>query len=171
MVDREKLKKKGWSEEEIDDAEEKLSRAEAKKSEWVKALDSLIYWALLGVVVLGTVAISVFLTPLVVFIDSSFFLYFVALLLALLLGTVHSTAVQNLHWLTKKHHFSSHLIIPVVALVNFYIVVSQANTFVSAAGIENTHNPWLLGVFFGVGLVLPQTVQWIYKRGSAFKEV
>ena len=63
MIEYNDLLRKGFSKKEAQKTVDILQEAEEKKSVKIKFLDSIIYWALLLVAIIGNLVISIILIP------------------------------------------------------------------------------------------------------------
>ncbi|MBC8495725.1 hypothetical protein H8D36_06230 [archaeon] len=155
-ITKERLAAKGWSKEEINKTMFILDKAEKKKKPHIKVLDRIVYWIALVLVIFGNFAFSTFLIPLLVTIKG-FSLYIVILLLAAAFGVVMSVLVKDLENLQKTHHLLLLLIVPIVGLINFFVVVNMTNNNPLASALNTHHNPILTGVVYLIGFLIPYT--------------
>ena len=117
------LLKKGWSEEEIVQAFGIFERVKQKTHPKIHFLNKIVYWFALFVIILGNVAFSVILIPLLLTFNN-ISLYIIILLLASCFGILMSIVIKDLENLETRHHLALYLIVPFVGLINFFIVVS-----------------------------------------------
>ena len=105
-------------------------------------------------VYIGVVAVEI--VPLMLLADA-FTLYPILLLISLGLGTLFSVVIQDIHWLKGRHHVFALLLLPVTAIVATVLVIRFADTYaVQFSSLKTVaHDPLLVGVVFGLGIVLP----------------
>jgi ABC-type uncharacterized transport system fused permease/ATPase subunit len=139
---------KGWSKEEIKKAENILSEAEKKKHPDVKKVENSLYWFTLIIGILGTVILSLIMIPILV-VSNNLWIIII---------------IKDLHWLEHHHHLLISLLIPIVAIFNFFIVVNRVNSFNTSLGIMNHHNPVMVGIVYFVCFLAPYFVFLVYKR-------
>jgi len=153
---KDRLRAKGWNEHEIAHAEVLFDGAEAKKHPFVQGLDQWVYWLLLMLMVVGIGVVAVEIVPLMLLADA-FTLYPILLLISLGLGTLFSVVIQDIHWLKGRHHVFALLLLPVTAIVATVLVIRFADTYaVQFSSLKTVaHDPLLVGVVFGLGIVLP----------------
>lgn len=153
---KERLLAKGWSDEEIDKTIEILERAKNKKHPKIYLLDKSIYWIALILMIFGNFAFSTFLIPILVTVNH-FSLYFIILLLAACFGVIMSVVIKDMEDLKSGHHAVLFSVIPITGLINFFIVVNIANNNPLAKALSTYHNPWIIGLVYLLGLLLPFT--------------
>jgi len=153
-ITRDSLTKKGWSEEEIEKTLKIMGEAKENKHKHIKKLDEVVYWIVLLFVMIGNFAFSTYLIPLLLLINS-ISLYLIIFLLAFAFGVIMSTIIKDIEDLETKHHFAFLSIIPVVGLINFIVIVRIANNHVIARILENYNNPFIVGIVYLVGFLVP----------------
>lgn len=152
----ERLRKAGWTKEEISHARRIFKKAEKKTSPGIAALDKWVFWLLLLVGVLGIVAFAIWILPVLFFLTTPL-LVFILLIIGICFGTLFTVAIQDLHWLRHRHHGFAALLLPVASIVAFGIIVGFGERYRVAFPeiITYYHNPWLVGVIFAIGLLIP----------------
>jgi len=161
---RERLEKKGWSKEEIDKTLRILEKAEENKRPALLMLDKLVYWIALMLAVGGNFVISVVLTPLLLTIKSAVALYFIIFILAVAFGLLFGLLIGDIGTLNKQRMVVAGIFIPVIAIINIFVVVYIAN-FISQRFEEFTlHNPYAVSVIYVISFSLPYIIQRIRSR-------
>jgi hypothetical protein len=151
---RQKLHMKGWSQKEIDRAESIFRKAETSKHPHMKALEGSLYWFTLIVGVLGTIILSAALIPILIA-SSNAWAYIMSGVFGFVLGALLIMIIMHMRWLESHHHLFISLFIPVVALFNFFIVVSRVNAFSQSLGLKSIHDPMAVGAIYLVCFLLP----------------
>jgi hypothetical protein len=161
---REKLEKKGWSKEEIDKTLRILEKAEESKRPALAMLDKLVYWVALLLAIGGNLIISVVLIPLLLTIQSAVALYFIIFILAIAFGLLFSLLLGDIGSISRQRLVVAGVFIPVVAIINIFIVVYISN-FISQRFEEFTlHNPYLVSIIYVASFSLPYIIQKIKRR-------
>ncbi len=161
---REKLEKKGWSKEEIDKTLRILEKAEEKKRPAMLILDKLVYWVALLLAIGGNFVISVVLIPLLLTIQSATALYFIIFILAIAFGLLFSLLLGDIGTLNKQRMVVAGVFIPVIAIINIFVVVYIAN-FISQRFEEFTlHNPYMVSIIYVISFSLPYLIQKIRSK-------
>jgi hypothetical protein len=160
---RKKLHLKGWSKQEILHAEKIMNEAEKKKHPHVRHLENSLYWFTLIIGIIGTVLLSIVLIPVLVA-SNDFWSYLLTGVFGFLLGAIIVIIIKDLHWLEQHHHLLISLLIPLVAIFNFFIVVSRVNVFNYSIGINTMHNPILIGTVYFIFFLVPYLLFLILRR-------
>jgi len=160
---RKKLHLKGWSKHEIAHAEKILKEAESKKHPHVRHLENSLYWFTLIIGIIGTMLLSIVLIPVLV-VSNDFWSYALTAVFGFLLGAIIIIIIKDLHWLEGHHHLLISLLIPIVAIFNFFIVVNRVNLFNYSIGINTTHNPILIGMIYFIFFLVPYMLFLIIRR-------
>ncbi|HLC52468.1 MAG TPA: hypothetical protein VJI98_04455 [Candidatus Nanoarchaeia archaeon] len=159
MTEKQILNQKGWTKEEIQEAQSVLDRAKHHDVHFSK----IVFWSALLVIILGNITVSLILLPfLIVF--NSWILYSVVVIIALVMGSLYSFLIMDIGHLEKKHHILATIIIPIIAFSNLLVIVLISNTYMSELAITNTpHNQWIVSAVFVVAFAIPFTCHTIWK--------
>jgi len=160
---KKKLHLKGWSKEEINRAEDIIEKAEQNKHAHIKRVDNSIYWFTLSIGILGTILLSLVLIP-VMIASNNAWSYIITGVFGFLLGAIIVIIIKDLHWLGHHHHLFLSLIIPIVAIFNFFVVINRVNVFSSSIGLRTLHNPLLVGMVYLVCFIIPYAAFLLLKR-------
>ena len=160
---KKKLHLKGWTKEEISHAHKIIKKAEKNKHPHVKKLENSLFWFTLIIGILGTIIFSFVLVP-VLMVNNNAWSYVLTGLFGFLLGALIVIIVKDLHWLEGHHHLFMTLVIPIIALFNFFIVVSRVNVLNHALGINSYHNPIIIGMVYFACFLIPYLAFLLYKR-------
>lgn len=161
---RERLEKKGWSKEEIDKTLRILEKAEEQKRPALLILDKLVYWVALMLAVGGNFVISVVLIPLLLTIESAAALYFIIFILGMAFGLLFSLLLGDVGAVNRQRMVVAGIFIPVIAIINIFVVVYIAN-FISQRFEEFTlHNPYIVSIIYVASFSLPYIIQKIRSK-------
>ena len=149
-----RLKKKGWSEKDIKKAVEIAQNARLNRLNKLSFLEKRIYWILLLVIIAVNFAISVALIPLLIALKG-IFLYAVVIILGLFFGLILELVIRSIEHLEKKHHVFLAFIIPLIALINLFIITGIANNFSNILNIRNIQNPITITLIYTVSFTTP----------------
>jgi hypothetical protein len=127
-------------------------------------LDKLVYWVALLLAIGGNLIISVVLIPLLLTIQSAVALYFIIFILAIAFGLLFSLLLGDIGSISRQRLVVAGVFIPVVAIINIFIVVYISN-FISQRFEEFTlHNPYLVSIIYVASFSLPYIIQKIKRR-------
>ncbi len=145
------LQEKGWTEQEIQQAEAALNRAEQYDVHFSK----IVFWSALVVVVLANIMVSLVLIPFLIVLNQ-WLLYTLVVVLAGTIGFLYNFLIMDIGHLEKKHHILAAVILPLLALGNLLVTVVIANRFIAELQVNNPpHVPWVIAVVFAAAFILP----------------
>ncbi|MFT4312929.1 MAG: hypothetical protein ACMXYA_00830 [Candidatus Woesearchaeota archaeon] len=124
----EKLRKKGWTEKELEYALYVMSQSHSHKSRKHKFLDAIMPWFLFISILAGNFIIMFTVVPLLVFMPN-FVIYVILSLLGFCFGFLYEIIIRDLEHAWFIHHkIALHIIIPFIALIGggFIFIISYA---------------------------------------------
>lgn len=158
------MTEKRWDKQEVEKAVRILKEAENKKTGWIKALDKSVYWVFLIVAILGNIAVSVMLIP-ILLVLRSFMLYFVIAVLGASFGFIFDLLIRDMEHLEKRHHVIAGFFVPMIAVVNLYIVTVMTNKLEITLRLNNDqHSLLLVGFVYAIAFILPYFYYKVVKK-------
>lgn len=152
---KERLKKKGWEDREIARAISVMDKARKERKGPIRILDAVVYWFVLLVAIVGNFLISVVLVPFLIAITSAQ-LYSIIIILGLSFGILFNLIIRDIDSLTQRHYIIAGLFIPVLALINVYIITALSNELIEFTQVQNSpHNPVLVSLVYTVFFIAP----------------
>jgi len=149
-----KLKERGWSDQEIINAEKILE----KEKEYDAHFSRIVFWSALIVIIFSNMLVSLGLIPFLIVLNS-WVLYLIIILLAGCIGFLYNLLITDIGHLKKKHHISAGIIIPLIAIANLIGMVLVSNKFIRDLQIKNVqHNPWTIAILFAIVLITPYII-------------
>ena len=180
-----KLKKKGWSEEDINKTQKIISEgAVLDKSKTQPFVNVVVFWTVVLVMVIGNFIISLLLIPFLLIINK-IALDVVVVILGLAFGSLFNLLMTDLKYIERKHYILGGLLIPVLALVNISAMVKVAEAmnevlrvgivredpiFVSSLYAIAFILPYLYTVFVSKKIIIPYKEKGIFKEKEIQKE-
>lgn len=153
---KEKLKERGWAEEDIARATEILE--EGKKTEktimFGRHLNPVIYWMVLLVAIIGNLILAVAMIPFLLVIGTIQLYFFIALM-GFIFGLLFDLLLRTLEHLEAKHHIIAGAFIPALALINVYVMVNIANSLSQVIQSNIHQNPLLVGIVYVIAFISP----------------
>lgn len=155
----ERLRKKGWSLEEIENALGIIGSEEKKKKHFIfkKSSNRVLYWMSILFLVVINILISAVLIPLLIVLKG-FYLYLVVILIALVLGLVFNFLIIDIENLERKHHLFAAFFIPLIAIINLFLIVDVANKLSILLKINTHNNPLIISMIYVIVFLLPYLV-------------
>ena len=121
------LKKKGWVEEDIKKAEEIIAARRLKdKSKTLGHASNILYWSVFVLIVIGNFIISMALIPFLLVLSRGY-VDVIIIIIGFSFGLLFNLILKDIEHVSKTHHVVTALIIPVIALMNFYVMTTVAN--------------------------------------------
>ena len=149
-----KLKKKGWTKKEINDTLKIFREAKNNKHPAIKFLDKSVYWIALIAAILGNFIISVVLIPFLLTLRD-FQLYLVIVTIGLAFGLLFELLIRSITHLEARHHLFFGFLVPIVAIINVFIITNVANNLEKKLMIESAYNPLVVSVVYGAAFIIP----------------
>ena len=148
------LSGKGWTEEEINKAEQALERAEKHDVHFSK----MVFWSALIVIIFANILVSLILIPFLVALKSTI-LFAVIIIMGGVIGFLYNFLITDIGHLEKKHHILATIIVPVIAVANMLVMVTVANRFILDIKANNPpHDPLIVSFLFLGAFILPYII-------------
>ena len=163
----ESLREKGWSAEDIKEAEEIIAKRKREdKSRTGLFMNKILYWSAIIVIVLGNFIISMFLMPFLLVLKK-FSLDVIIVAIAFAFGLLFNLLVTDIEHLEKKHYIAAIVVVPSIALINFIMMVNIANSIAQTINLPIARqNPYFISVLYVVAFILPYVYTLIKTRGA-----
>jgi hypothetical protein len=150
-----RMETKGWQPKEIEKTVTILEQAPQKRSDWVRFLDVILYWAIFAVSILANFIVSIVLVPLLLTITDAW-LYAAIAVIALTFGSMLEVIIRETEWLQKRHYVIAEVFIPAIALINIYIIVQLSNRLAVILKLPGSNqSPLLIGAIYVLCFSLP----------------
>ncbi|MBW2996494.1 hypothetical protein KY332_04305 [Candidatus Woesearchaeota archaeon] len=151
------LAKKGWSKEDIDKAENIIkNRREQDKSGSVAYIDKVLFWGILFVMVVGNTLVSFGIIPLFLVFDHLAMDLFI-IVIGFSVGLLFNFLIWNVEeHLTRKHHLTAVVIIPFLAVLNLYFMVTVSNAINNAFNLSSVRDsPLTISALYVIAFLVP----------------
>ncbi|MFH1400173.1 MAG: hypothetical protein ABIH41_01515 [Nanoarchaeota archaeon] len=149
-IDDRRLRQKGWSSQEIEQAASIVARKRVDAKDIVLAQAS--FWTLLLLSSLATIVFAFLIMSLVLFFPA-LFSYYVLVVLGASFGVLFSMSVKDIETYGRYHHIAFMLLNAVVAVVSFVLVLGQAAGIPSV--VASRTDPVLAAVLYALAFVGP----------------
>lgn len=162
ILDR--LKEKGWSEEELKKTERIFEESPEKKSPNIILLDKVAYWTGLLIAILANFIISVLLIPFLISMKS-FYLYLALLFIGIAFGWVFSILIDDLEAIKSGQHVVAWIFIPAIALINVYLMTNLSNFIAVLMEMPSSvHQSTYVSIVYVTAFMLPYTISKLTKK-------
>lgn len=163
MKIRDTLKKRGWTEKEIDKTLKIIREARKNKHPVIKFLDKIVYWIALVITIIGNFIISVALIPFLLTLNS-FQLYLIIITVGIAFGLLFELLIRSITHLETKHHLFYGFIIPIIAIINVFLITNVANYFEKIFLIKNIYNPLIVSIVYAIAFILPYAIYHLFLK-------
>jgi len=148
------LESKGWKKSEINKTLKIIEHAKANKHSKIKILDKSVYWISLLLAIVCNLVVSITLVPILVVLKG-FLLYLVIFILGFSFGLLFELLIRTIEDLKSKHHVLLAILIPVIAIINIFIITSYSNSLEEIINLNNKQNPYFIGLSYAASFMLP----------------
>jgi hypothetical protein len=160
---KEKLKKRGWTKREIDKTLKIVREAKKNKHPAIKFLDKTVYWISLTVAIISNFIISIALIPFLLTLNY-FQLYLVIVTIGFGFGLLFELLIRSITHLRTKHHLFFGFLIPLIAIINVFIITNISNNLEKMLLIRNIHNPFAVSIVYAVAFIMPYAVYHLFLK-------
>ena len=169
----ERLKEKGWSQEEINKAANILHGSEDPgKIYFSKKMNPILYWLVLILAIVASMVISVVLIPFMLAVESTIGLYSIIALLALSFGFFFRLLLTEIEYVDPKHHVIAGVFIPALAIINIVIVINVTTVIDKIFfGARFSQNVVAIGIIYVVSFVAPYLITKLMEHFSTQKRM
>lgn len=163
-----RLREKGWTEEEIKKTMDILYSEEKKLKHlhFAKGAHPILYWLGLIIAIIGNFVLSVAFIPFMMFL-TSLQLYVILAVVAYIFGAVFNVIIKDIEHIDTKHHIIAGAFIPALALITVFVMTNVSNRVSEFIMAPNPHNPIIVSVIYLVFFSAPYA---IYKIKDVLEE-
>jgi hypothetical protein len=166
-----RLKKKGWTDDDIQNAVSIINKGRLKKPKQILFLDSIIYWIVLFVALIGNFIISVILIPFMITLQG-FRLYSIIIIISFSFGAFFDLLIRDIEKIQQKDIIIAGIFLPLLAIINVSFMVKFSNFLQTTMGLNNSlHNPLLISLIYVVGFVSPYMIRSIIIMSSGINNI
>lgn len=159
-----RLKKRGWSEQEIAKAKEIIkARRKHDKSASIVHANRLLFWTAFIVIIIGNLLISIFIVPFLIMLNKPG-VNLIIVVLGIAFGLLFNFIITDIEYLTKKHHYTAGIIIPIIAIINFFLITRFANKFSELLGIGIRQDPYTISIVYVIAFIAPFVIDRLLKK-------
>lgn len=152
-----------WTDEHIEKTLEIIEKSKENKTKGIRFLDTVVYWAVLIVAIIGNIILSIILIPFMLVLKH-FLLYIVIFVLAFVFGLFFDLLLREIEHLDQPHHIIAGLFIPALAIINVFYMTTFANYLTKTIQLNNIHNPILVGFVYTIAFIAPYLFYKITKK-------
>lgn len=164
-----RMENKGWSKIEISEAIKKVSSKEKneKHSAFPKHSASILYYTTLTLLFVCNLIVSVVLVPLLVMINN-WSIYLIITILGLVLGILFSHLINDIEHLSSHHHIAAAVFVPLVGVLNLFIIIPIANNVRILLNVGTINNPIAIACVYVCAFLIPYLIADIKKKTNTY---
>ena len=162
---KENLRKKGWSEADINKAENIMETAAERSGS--KRIDLFVYWTALIISIVLNVVVSGVILPMM-FMIHGLALIGMVFVISLFFGWIFYILVKDIENMETHHQIIAGLFIPAIALVNVFVIVNIGNRIIQLnmpqlLNIPLSH-PLQISIVYAIGFTIPYLLSQLKKK-------
>lgn len=159
-----RLKKRGWTEKEIEKALSIMYSKEARESPYAPKMNRILYWGALILAIIGNFMVCVALIP-VLLVISDITLVAVVFLVGVSFGALFTILIKDIEHVDPKHHVIAGIFLPALAIIIMFVTVRLTNKIVEkqAADVFLQQNNILVPVVYVIAFILPYLAYLLYE--------
>ena len=132
----ERLKEKGWTDDDIQKAVSIIEQGKIKKPKKIAFLDSIVYWIVLLVALIGNFIISIILIPFMLTMQG-IRLYTIIFIIGFAFGAFFDLLIRDIEKLQQKDVIIAGVFLPILAIINVSLMVKFSNFLQATIKINN----------------------------------
>ncbi len=161
-----RLKKKGWTDNDINKAIAIIKRGKNKTPKKIIFLDSIVYWIVLFIALIGNFVVSIIFIPFLL-VMQGLKLYIIILIIGFVFGVFFNFLIREIENIPNKDLVIAWVVLPLLTIINIVLIVKFSNYLQQSLGLSNIqHNPLLVGIVYVCAFIIP----YIIKSFMLYKE-
>ena len=162
-----RLKQKGWSDDDIYKAIAIIERGKERKPKKSSFFDSIMYWLVLLVALIGNFIISIILIPFLVAMHG-ISLYTIIIVIGFAFGAFFDLLIRDIEKIQNKDVIIAGIFLPLLALINVILMVNFSNDLQEVIGLTNIqHSPIIVGAVYVIAFILPYIIRSLFLYGKS----
>lgn len=154
-----KLREKGWTEDEIKHAMGVMygKETDTDKYPYKRGINPVLYWVGLIIAIIGNLLISVVLIPFILVLTPTLS-YVIISVLGLGFGGMFYFLLTDLERVNPAHHVVAGVFIPAIALITMYVMADIVNYIAITIGFNAIHSPIIISIIYVISFTLPYVI-------------
>ena len=166
-----RLRDKGWTDNDIQRAVSIIDQGKIKKPKKIAFLDSIIYWIVLFVALIGNLIISIILIPFMLTMKG-ISLYSIIFIIGFAFGAFFDLLIRDIEKLQQKDIIIAGIFLPLLAIINVSFMVKFSNFLQTVIGLNNImHNPLIISIIYVLGFIIPYIIKSIIVINKGTKNI
>lgn len=158
----ERMRKHGWDDKDISHLKQCMT-TEHTNDFFISRFQEILHWLVFLIIVTVNFFASAVIVPLLFFLPNPG-IYAVLMVVGLCFGLLYAIVLQDIaHLFDNHHHVTSAVLIPALACINVFLLVSFIDARFSNVYFEVRY-PWVMGLFYAVAFILPYVIVLVVRR-------
>ena len=124
----------------------------------------VLYWLTILILIIANLIVSVVLVPFLLVVATLPF-YLVVISLGLVFGLVFNHLLTDIENLETRHHITAVILLPLLAIINLFIMIGAANRLAFFLELGNYEDPVFVSLIYVLFFILPYLVAIIRQEG------
>lgn len=156
---KKRLKKKGWSDNDINKAIAIIKRGKNKTPKKIIFLDSIVYWIVLLIALIGNFVVSIIFIPFLL-VMQGLKLYIIILVIGFVFGVFFNFLIREIENIPNKDLVIAWVVLPLLTIINIVLIVKFSNYLQQTLELSNMqHNPLLVGIVYVCAFIIPYAIK------------
>jgi len=140
-----------------------------RKEDSSSSVAGVIYWISLLAAIVGNFIISVILVPFLVMLEDRVTLYIIVMIMGIVFGALFNFLLSDIERLDERHHVMTGVVIPVLAVINVYIMVNVSKTVGTFISVTVNQNALVIAIIYVAMFIVPYIITAILKNYKIIK--
>ena len=137
----------------------------SRKVDFARTPNNIVYWSTLLLLLICNLVVSVVLIPFIIVL-SGFKFYLLIIFFALIFGFLFNLLIMDIEHIEPGHHIFAIIFIPLLAVMNIFIMVSVSNKIAQILSILKYQDPFMPSFVYSFVFLLPYTISLAKKESK-----
>ena len=134
------------------------------KEDVASSVAGVIYWISLLAAMVGNFIITVILVPFLVMLQDKVTLYIIVMIMGIVFGALFNFLLSDIERLDHHHHVMTGVVIPVLAVINVYIMVNVSKAVGTIISVTVNQNALVISIIYVAMFIVPYIINSILKN-------
>jgi hypothetical protein len=148
------LQKKGWSQPEI----YRVMRSLHRGTEQERYFTQVLFFSTILLVIFSNIFVMVGVLFLAIIMPSWFIMCLMAIF-GIIIGIIYDYLMRDIAHIESHHHFVAGSVIPLIAIMNTFVIVYASEGISSDLGLSVNQDPVMSTIIFIIALIIPSFVR------------
>jgi hypothetical protein len=134
------------------------------KEDVASSVAGIIFWISLLAAIVGNFIITVILVPFLVMLEDKVTLYIIVMIMGIVFGALFNFLLSDIEHLDHHHHVMTGVVIPVLAVINVYIMVNVSKAVGTIISVTVNQNALVIAIIYVAMFIVPYIINSILKN-------